>query len=1782
MARIVLVLLKYVLLVALVPVCVICVLVLREVWIALRFLWSSRSLARAPVAADPALDPSPGKKLTPEEEKAQRRARLRRVYGPGLSAEKLDALWAVCSGNVEWLLSGWAKRLIWEGWCRLALAPEHPGQAQAVSRVRAGYAQFRPPRLRDLALFLRVCPPAEHDDHRHDWASGALAGRGTRRAAERMLETLAAGADPTQAARALETLLVHRLERGQRDLATALLKRRMALPGGDDAFQRHRDAVMARYRPTFEGLTQPLGGWTFIQARRASGATWGVSRVEAEQVPAADWLTTPSQVLHGAALGAEVAAGPLRMWRLPLSTLSIGAARIAEPKGHSQLRIEVAPEPAQGWAAAFPGVPLPAGAHLARSTAPTFAAALTLTEQQALVWAVALPSGAPLVGATVQFVLRDATGKTQTEQIRETDATGLVALPTEAYWQLGVRLLRRHPDGHGEVLVLTHGQDISTRGAAASEERLYVWLARPLYRPGETVQGKLLVRTKGSAGPSQRGQGGRTYRLQVLGPRGTLVAEVALQLSRFGSAPLTFALPADAALGRYRFVAPDQAGQVEGSLQVEEFVAPEHRVALAPKGQVRWGQAIELRLDADYYFGGPVAGAVGTVEVQRVDFAHQAGASWPPGRRSRTPKRLRALPVQTDAKGKATLKLPWRGPWDLLRRVDGSELQLTARLQDASGKSCEASLTLSVERRPVAVGATAQARYLTPGEPLPLALAWRGEAPTPAAPAQLSLVFTREDGRGRQRLDVTVDGTQAEASVVPALPPGRWTLQSRQRGQRRPLLAPQELWVLGPGLKPPPHGALRCSADRARAGQPVRLVMAGAHGADRLLLQWSRGPALSGALVPWQGDVAWTDLTLPEGRQDVHFRAWYLGTDGRLASRLLTVPVQAEAVAGPTLGLALAFPSPVVAPGQATSLSVQLDDPKAEAELVCTVVDEALFALVPAPRDPLAFFEADPPASKSPPAFSTSSDQPQQGRGIHGARPFSPGRPGRYSDTELYASLDMDESEGIAMPRSMAMPSPGMVPMQVQAAPRSRSGFSMPSMPSMPSRSSSATPAREKSDGNAPEASQVVEAPATLRSDFSAEAAWFAEVPLEGPAAASLAVRLPDTLTTWRASALAVALDQRLGAAVARVTTQKPLMVRLQLPRFFQEGDALTLLALVDSRLPGAAAVRGALTAEGLRLSPAGEQTWTLEPGGQARLASQATVLASAARELTVEARAAADGPDAASDADQRRVLYRPYGVERSVALRGVLTGEREALSLALPEARQKEHTLLSLRLDRGPLDAVLQALDYLREYPYGCVEQTCSRLIPQLVWQRVQRARRRGGAPVDALSPAMVKESLQRLASMQNPDGGYGWWRQGRSDVWMTAYVVFSLSLVDGLAAADAQQRACAFLSARLLDAENRDDEDAFALFALAWLGQTPPPRAVEVLVGRWDRLRLTEQAKLAWAMAARKHPDAARRLQMVSDAVVPEARKFLKAVARDDQKHARWYQPAATEALAFLLLADLKLAPSRGPEGLSAADRQTVVAFLLQHRQVGRWHSTRDTALAVLALLLHEERTTDGADAGKLSLEINGTERFQTLLGGLEQAPIAVDLRDDALASGDNRLELVARGLDPASLGQPRHYTVSLRYFTTEQEIPPDAQGLQVSRTYQLLDDRQRVVRALREGETVRVGQRLRVTLKVRAERPLGYVLLEDPKLAGCEPLARKSGPAVCTGECAHVELRADRTAIFLGALGKDEQTLSYDLEAQLEGTFHAMPATAEPMYDGDARGSSGSFTLTVAPRA
>ena len=210
----------------------------------------------------------------------------------------------------------------------------------------------------------------------------------------------------------------------------------------------------------------------------------------------------------------------------------------------------------------------------------------------------------------------------------------------------------------------------------------------------------------------------------------------------------------------------------------------------------------------------------------------------------------------------------------------------------------------------------------------------------------------------------------------------------------------------------------------------------------------------------------------------------------------------------------------------------------------------------------------------------------------------------------------------------------------------------------------------------------------------------------------------------------------------------------------------------------------------------------------------------------------------------------------------------------------------LTVQIAPSMATTMLDALPYLIDYPYGCTEQTMSRFLARgdhcedaarsrsktgdrdaarssaaSNSQLPQRLIRRVSRDLKELD-AITKQSLERLYDFQHPDGGWGWWKEGESDHFMTAYVVWGMTLARQ---AGIEVKSDVLSSARLAYLDNELVEEEINYDAQAWMlhslgrlsrdAESKPksasfrPEAFDNLWTNRDRLNAYTRALLALA---------------------------------------------------------------------------------------------------------------------------------------------------------------------------------------------------------------------------------------------------------------------------------------------------------------------------------------------
>jgi hypothetical protein len=237
-------------------------------------------------------------------------------------------------------------------------------------------------------------------------------------------------------------------------------------------------------------------------------------------------------------------------------------------------------------------------------------------------------------------------------------------------------------------------------------------------------------------------------------------------------------------------------------------------------------------------------------------------------------------------------------------------------------------------------------------------------------------------------------------------------------------------------------------------------------------------------------------------------------------------------------------------------------------------------------------------------------------------------------------------------------------------------------------------------------------------------------------------------------------------------------------------------------------------------------------------------------------------------DAMERAFVIYEHGIDKLIAQSGKVRGNEAVIKLDLP--RERRATDLTVQVAPSIAVTMLDALPYLIEFPYGCTEQTMSRFLPAAM---VARTLAQLGLDPKRVDDKTLKDvtakGMARLDDFQHGDGGWGWWKEGSSDDFMTAYVIwgFAVAREGGLPVnASAVDRAASWLERRLVENREQWNELSWMLHALsAWRGK---PTAAErrAFDAVWEhRERLSAYSRALFALTAHRYGETERfRLEM------------------------------------------------------------------------------------------------------------------------------------------------------------------------------------------------------------------------------------------------------------------------------------------------------------------------------
>ena len=706
-----------------------------------------------------------------------------------------------------------------------------------------------------------------------------------------------------------------------------------------------------------------------------------------------------------------------------------------------------------------------------------------------------------------------------------------------------------------------------------------------------------------------------------------------------------------------------------------------------------------------------------------------------------------------------------------------------------------------------------------------------------------------------------------------------------------------------------------------------------------------------------------------------------------------------------------------------------------------------------------------------------------------------------------------------------------------------------------------------------------------IRKEFKDTAFWQPDVITNTDGKAIVKVELPDNLTTWRATARAVTTDTHVGSSMGRVVARKDLIMRLETPRFLTEGDTVTLSGIVHNYLNAAKQTQISINVSGVQLLDPATQTVTIDRQGQQRIDWRVTAPATGEVQLLAKALT-----DTESDAVELKLEIVPRGLKVTKGETATLADDNAEKSFTLNLPANADGRARMLRLEAAPTIAgtLFGALDYLTSYPYGCTEQTMSSFLPNVIVTQalrdVKSAQIRAGNDL----AGKVERGLARLYAYQHEDGGWGWWKDDKTDAFMTAYVVDGLTLAASAGyGVDANRTTRARSKLKEMLDSNKDgagqtidlETRAYMIYALTSGGEDVGGGYVNDLYNKRGQLQPYGRALLALALKKRGDDERARLIA-----------RDIESSARVNDFDANW-QSRRRAMLDFTETNDTE-ATALSVKALAQINPQSSILaraarWLVTNRPFGdRWNSTKDTAFAIYGL----------TDYLRVSRELEADYDLEVYLNGAQVTPRHIT-SDDARSAQTFLIERKASDLgatnDVRVVKRGRgtlYFTARLEYFTNDEAVAAQASPqLRVTREYWRL----RVVESNEEGGKakwsleplrgeIHSGDTIVAKLRVQGTKS-EYLMIEDPIPAGCEQIERTSGINLDYSEghwsdwYSAREFRDQRTVLFVREFDGDA-TYQYAMRVTVPGDFRVAPTRAELMYQPMIQANTASTMMKI----
>ncbi len=672
--------------------------------------------------------------------------------------------------------------------------------------------------------------------------------------------------------------------------------------------------------------------------------------------------------------------------------------------------------------------------------------------------------------------------------------------------------------------------------------------------------------------------------------------------------------------------------------------------------------------------------------------------------------------------------------------------------------------------------------------------------------------------------------------------------------------------------------------------------------------------------------------------------------------------------------------------------------------------------------------------------------------------------------------------------------------------------------------------------------------------------------------------QLPDNLTKFRIMAVAQTRNSQFGSAESTFVVNLPFILTPSIPRFVRVGDKFEAGIVVHNRTDKEEHALIECKVEGLKLQGKDKKETLLLPN------SSKEILFSFDAELEGEAVFSFNAMmGKEKDALRLKIpVNLPPFVEAVATFSSIVDSTLEGI--VVPSNIYEKIGSLEVLLSSSVLAGMKRGIEHLLDYPYGCLEQRLSRILPLIVGEELinqfNLARVTGKELRDT-----VQAVLDEVPEYQSSNGGFAYFKASIPCPYLSAYTMYVLKRAEA--------------SGYDIDAQVIERGKDFLKEVLRWrhVDWTYPYNEYAKLttmsfclysLALWDEYESSYASKLF--ERREQIPIFGKTLLLKAGRIIGMGDKFEDEIARilinkiklsptsahfEESENRGWTFPSPAKVTGFVIQTFTEL-------DIQFPYKDQTIRWLVQERKKRSKPTTHENAFVFDAFQTYYKKYEKEEPDFTARIFLGEKEILQQIFKGRTNEPPTRHAFSLDPMPKDTLLPIKITKIGDGRL----YYTLRMFYAFKENPIPFD-EGFYIWKEILTLDDK--------EVKTFKRGEVYKVILHVVVPETRIFAVVDDPLPAGFVPVqtffatesreirkkyrqAKWKEKGHWWGSFDHEEYYDDRTLVFGQHLFPGEHTRVYFVRAATSGKFLAPSTKAEEMYSPEVFGSTTQGYITI----